>query len=327
MSFQPRFSLRQLTYFLQLAEAATLSEAAGRLNISQGALSESLRELEADLGLQLFVRRRALGITLTRPGRELLVHARNVLVAAEDFQARAQGKGAVLAGRFTVGCYTTLAPFLMPKLMADCRAAHPQVEIELVEGSAEDLQQRLHDGRCDLAVLYDFDLAAETLRDDLYRVAPHVLLPRGHRLAGAGKVELRKLAGERLIQFALPPAEHNTQQIFDNVGVVPKVWLRTRNFELVRSLVARGLGYSVLLQRPPVEVSYDGHSVVARGIARLTSAFAVVLARSPYMAPSQRLELFRAFCIAALAQAGPALGREARSVASARRARRRRRST
>ncbi|MBR1216646.1 LysR family transcriptional regulator [Bradyrhizobium sp. U87765 SZCCT0131] len=309
MSFQPRFSLRQLGYFLQLAESATLSEAAGRLNISQGALSESLRELEADLGLQLFVRRRALGITLTRPGRELLVHARNVLVAAEDFQARAQGKGAALAGRFTVGCYTTLAPFLMPKLMADCRAAHPQVEIELIEGSAEDLQQRLHDGRCDFAVLYDFDLAAETLRDDLYRVAPHVLLPRGHRLAGHAKVDLRRLAAEQLIQFALPPAEHNTQQIFDNVGVTPKVWLRTRNFELVRSLVARGLGYAVLLQRPPAEIAYDGHAVVARDIARLTSVFSVALARSPYMAPSQRLELFRGFCVGSLAAAAPAVDR------------------
>ncbi len=300
MSFQPRFSLRQLNYFLNIAECATLSEAATRLNISQGALSESLRELETDLGIQLFVRRRAHGITLTRPGRELMVYARNVLVAAEDFQQRAQGQSVVMAGRFTIGCYTTLAPFLMPKLFADFQSTHPQVEIELIEGSAEDIQGRLNDGRCDAAVLYDFDLAPDTLRDDLYRVKPHVLLPRRHRLAAADKVDLKELATERLIQFAVPPAEHNTQRIFDSVDVAPRIWLRTRNFELVRSLVARGLGYSVLLQQPPVEVSYDGHSVVARSIARMSQVFAVVLARSPHMVATRRLELFRQFCVASL---------------------------
>jgi DNA-binding transcriptional LysR family regulator len=302
MSFQPRFSLRQLSYFLNIAECATLSEAATRLNISQGALSESLRELETSLGLQLFVRRRALGITLTRPGSELLAYARNVLVEAEAFQQRAQGKGAVLAGRFSVGCYTTLAPFLVPKLFADVQKAHPQVQIDLIEGSAEEMQERLQDGRCDVAILYDFDLGPYTLREDLYRVSPHVLLPRRHRLASVRKVDLRDLAEERLIQFALPPAEHNTEKIFESVGVTPRRWLKTRNFELVRSLVARGLGYAVLLQQPPVEVSYDGHSVVARPIARMSLAFAVVLARSRDAAASRRLELFRKICVASLSK-------------------------
>ena len=292
-----RFTLKQLRHFLAIAECPTIHHAATRLNLSHAALAGSLTELEEQIGLQLFIRRRAHGVALTATGAELMAYCRAVISAADELQAKTAGKESAYSGRLVIDCYTTLAPFLIPALIAGFRRRYPAIELEIFDGSAELILARLHEGRSEFALLYDFNLTATIESDPLYTVRPRVLLPAMHRLASKRAVDLKDLTKEPLIQYDVAPALENMQLIFKNVGVEPRIGRRVKSVELIRALVGRGLGYGILLQPPPGNTTYDGMQVVIRDILRCTVSFNVVLARSRYVKPSQRSRDLRKLCL------------------------------
>lgn len=298
---QPRFSLRQIRYFLAVSEARTISEAATRLAISQGALTEALDELEKQMAVRLFVRRRAHGVSLTRNGRELIAHGRALMAAAAELQAAAENRGSTLAGRVSIGCYMTLAPFVMPALIDAFRSSHPSLELDVFFGSGEEIALRLHDGHLDFGIVYDFNLSAATACDPLYKVRPRIVLPEGHALAASEQIELSALATEPLVQFDVEPALSNTRRIFEILGVVPVAGPSAPSIELVRSLVGHGFGYAVLLHHPPGDLSYEGKRLAVRDIAGLDLAYDVVLARSTYLRATRRSEDLRRFCLSCFA--------------------------
>src|SRR5690606_8435983 len=145
------FSLRQLAYFVAIAEAGTLSEAAARLRISQPAVSLPLNDLERALKVQLCVRRKAPGITLTPSGPSLLGRARRPLREPEDLGVQATDTG-TRTGLLSLGCYVTLAPTVLPPLLQGFAALHPEVTVECAEDTQDVLQRRLLRGELDLAV-------------------------------------------------------------------------------------------------------------------------------------------------------------------------------
>lgn len=294
---QPRFSLRQIRYFLAVAESRTISEAATRLSISQGALTEALDELEKQMAVRLLVRRRAHGVSLTRNGRELIAHARAVMAAAAELQAAAENRGGTLAGRVSIGCYMTLAPFVIPALVGAFRKHHPAVELDLFYGSGEEISQRLGDGHLDFGLVYDFNLSAATACDPLYKVRPRIVLPAEHPLAASKEIDLAVMARDPLVQFDIEPALSNTRRIFEALGVSQKQGLSAPSIELVRSLVGHGFGYAVLLHHPPGDMSYEGRQLAVREIAGLDFAYDVVLARSTYLRTTRRSEELRRFCL------------------------------
>lgn len=294
---QPRFSLRQIRYFLAVSEARTLSAAAARLNISQGALTEAIDELERQVAVRLLVRRRAHGVSLTRSGRELIAHARALMAAAAEFQAAAEKRGSVLAGRVSIGCYMTLAPFVVPKLIDAFRTHHPAVELDIFYGSGDEIGQRLHDGHCDFGVVYDYNLSPVMACDPLYKVRPRIVLPAEHPLAAGSDIDIAAIADEPLVQFSVEPALSNTRRIFAMLGVEPRPGLSAPSVELVRSLVGHGFGYAVLLNHPPGDISYEGRKLAVRGIRGVDLAFDVVLAHSTYLRATMRSEELRRFCL------------------------------
>lgn len=300
----PRFSLRQIRYFLAVAEARTISEAAGRLNISQGALTEALDELEKQMAVRLLVRRRAHGVSLTRSGRELIAHARALMAAAAEFQSAAENRGGTLAGRVSIGCYMTLAPFVVPALIGAFRVSHPSVELDIFYGSGEEIGRLLHEGHLDFGLVYDFNLSPATACDPLYKVRPRIVMPAAHPLAGAREVDLKALAHEPLVQFDIEPALSNTRRIFEILGVEQKSGPSAPSIEVVRSLVGHGFGYAVLLHHPPGDMSYEGKRLAVRDIAGLDLNYDVVLARSTYLRATRRSEELRHFCLSCFT-AGP----------------------
>ncbi len=296
----PRFTLKQLGYFLAVAEENTISAAASRLNVSQGALTEALGELESQLAVQLFVRRRAHGVMLTVEGRELLAYARATLSAAEDLQTAVHDRQVRLAGRVVVGCYMTLAPFVLPKLVAAFQREHPAVALEMFQDSGEVIAERLHQGQCDIAIIYDYSVTPSMVCDELYSVLPRVVLPAGHRLADRDEIDLKELEEETNVLFDVEPALNNTQQILRQLGTTAKHQLRAKSIELVRSLVGHGLGYAILLHHPPTDVSYEGRPLVVRPIARFDARYKVMMARPDNLRPSRRGEKLRDFCLEVL---------------------------
>ncbi len=254
----PAFTMRQLEYFDAVASEGSIAAAAQRCHVTPSALALALDELEHHLALQLFVRRKGRGVTLTVAGSRLLSHARRVLSEAEALATDASQASKSLTGRFAIGCFPTLGPFFVPAILGDFQRGHRELELELIEAPAPQLGDMLLQGRIDAALLYSIDVSAQFTFDAVRQVRPYVMVAENHPMAESGSVELSQLAEEPLILLDVDPTRLNTEQLFAAAGVRPRVAHRTINFELVRCLAGRGLGYAVLFQRPAVPVTYDG---------------------------------------------------------------------
>lgn len=254
-------TLRQLEYLTAVAEAGSVTGAASALYVSASTVSNAVSELEKTLDLKLFVRQ-ARGLSLTREGRTVLSQARLLLRGVADLELTAVHMGEDMRGRLRIGCYSSIAAMLIPSIVAEFAADHPGIEVEFAEGARDELLEGLLLGRFDVVVLYDY-----TFKDDLDGVGdtthlasipPYALVPTDHPCVGSGPVRLEDLAPGPLILLGLEPADQYFRSLFDARGLIPHVLHRTKNIEVLRGLVARGVGYSLLTQRMALTTTYEG---------------------------------------------------------------------
>lgn len=300
MSTLLRVSLRQLEYFVAVVELRTMGAAAARWQVSPSAISLAIGELERALQVQLFLRQKAKPLQLTAAGRQVLADARPLLARAEELQANARGLGQALTGELTVGCFPTLSPYVMPTALDAVAAAHPGVEIRFVEGSIAQLQAWLHDGTCEVAVLYGIGLDPSLECTELYRVRPHVELNTEHPLVGRRRIRLAQLANEPMIMLDMPPAQNYFRGLFTERGITPQVVGSAISVDGVRALVASGRGYTVLLQRPIFPITYAGHEIAVREISDRLEPVAVHVAAVSWARATRRALAFRELCRAQL---------------------------
>ncbi len=288
MDLASRVTLRQLELFCAAAEHGSFTAASQALFLTPNAVALAVRELEQALGVQLFVRRRSHGATLTPSGTHLLARARRLLRDADDLCRSVGTVDGRLSGPVAVGCYSTLAATVLPPLLEGFGQRHPGIALSFVDGTVTELLPQLTAGTIDVLIAYRSGLPAGLEQAVLYETEAHVLLPEHHRLAGSPTVSLADLRDDPLILLDLPPSGDHTLKMLDRAGVTPTVAHRTSNFELVRSLVARGFGYSYLIQKPLIDESYEGRRLVAKRISPPSGAEAVVITWARPLPPTDR---------------------------------------
>jgi DNA-binding transcriptional LysR family regulator len=289
----PAFTLRQLLYFVVVAETGTVSAASERLHVSPSAVSLALTQLERALKVQLCVRRKAHGVSLTVSGTQLLKHARTMLRQARELESEVGNAEGAVSGRLSVGCFMGLAPVLLPKLLQGFAERHPRVTIDFEEGDQTGLQQRLLAGKLDLVMLYDVSISPEIDGVELTRMRPHIMLSADHPLAGRPVVALHDLADEPMVLLQEPPSPDHSLALCHEAGISPVVRYRARNGETARALVGRGLGYAIIMQRPPNDRTYEGLRVVHKEIAELpTHEVPVLLGWPRHTRLTRRAEAF-----------------------------------
>ena len=289
-------NLRQLEYLVAVADTGSLTAAAERCHVSQSAVSLGIVELESALRLRLLIRGPGRGAVLTDAGREVVAEARAVLTAVSELGAGARRLGQDVAGILRIGCYTPLAALCLPAAIAGFRAERPEVAIEFVEGSLPDLQRQLLDGRCELAFLYQQDILAGVEVSVLTNQHPHALLPSAHRLGRRRSVALRELADEPFILLDVPPSEHYFRSVFTACDLPMPIAHRAASFELARAMVARGIGYTLSVQRPVVSRSVEGIPFRTVPLRDTVPTTPLVLARAAGGRLTRRAEIFAAYC-------------------------------
>ncbi|MFE7352257.1 LysR family transcriptional regulator [Streptomyces sp. NPDC057543] len=300
MAKDANFTLVQLRYFLAAAELGSMTAAAQRINVSQSAVSTAVTHLERELGVQLLIRRHAKGLSLTGAGERFLHELRGFLTHADELAESARSLGSDLVGELAVGCFQTLAPFYLPRLLREFGESHPAVRIEVHEDDTPALQESLRNGECELALLYDLDLDADIECEVLAMAPPYALVPAGHRLADSGSARLADLAEEPMILLDLPVSRDYFQSVVAKAGGEPRVRHRTRSYETVRALVAAGHGWALLNQRPAHDRTYDGARVVDLPLADHLPALPLVLAKLRGVRLTGRAQAFAAVCREAL---------------------------
>lgn len=286
------FTLRQLRYFIAVAEARSLSAAAERLFISQPALSSAITELEAAVGVQLCVRQKSRGVQLTPNGASFYEGARQLVRQADELAWSTRSEGGPLRGPLTIGIYVALAPELLPHYLIEFPKRHPGVTLNYVEGSTDELSAALAKGEIDVAVMYNLDLDPTLARTTLFQRSPHLLLSQDHRLAERDGIRLADLRDEPFIQIETSPASTHAAALFADAQVVPDLRYRVKTAELAQQLVSTNLGFAILLSFPRRGSVYRDLGLVQRRILPTPTPVGVVAAWPARVEPNARTTAF-----------------------------------
>lgn len=297
------FTLRQLQYFVAVADCGSVTAAADACGASQAGVSLAIRDLEKNLGAQLLVRRRARGSVLTEVGRHVLLEARRVLADAEQLQMSADESSGLLVGKLEIGCYVNLAPLITPPVLDTFAQQHPGLEVRVAEDVAAVVVDDLLSGRTEVAFLYASDAPQGIESLPVQRTRPHLLLAASHRLADRDSIHLAELADEPMVMFD-GPSVRNAIALFAEVGIEPEVTHRSKHIEVVRSLVARGVGFTIMLQRWPSMTSFDGRPLVAKPIADDIAERDAIVAWPQGVRLTRRAQALVKFSLAAWLESG-----------------------
>lgn len=243
-------SRRLLRYFVAAAEAGSTTAAATRLNVSQPSISVAIRELEALFDDPLFTRGAGTRMTLTHFGERKLAEARQLLASASAFAT--DDVGDEPGGVVQIGVFSTIAPVYLPRVLELAQQRHPRLATRFIEGDLAQLDVALHKQQIDFALMYDVGLPEDIERECLAELRPYALVPANSALAKRKRaISLRDLAAQPFILIDLPHSRDFLMAPFWQCGLSPNVRYRAVSIELVRAMVASGLGVSLLITQSP----------------------------------------------------------------------------
>src|SRR6201995_3486273 len=238
--------LRQLEYFVAVAEEANFTRGAERAHVSQSGISAQIRQLERDLGAELFDRT-SRTVSLTVAGGAAIGHARALPAGAGAPPQAGGAEDGLVRGHLTVGMVTacTVAP-LFDALSAFHRA-YPGIEITLAEDHSDRLVEQVRAGSADLALIgAPGELPAGVEGQVVISENLVAAVPPGHSLAGRSRVGLAELAGYPVIAM---PAGPGVRAVFDQAcaqdGLQPDIALQASAPSAVADLSDRGLGLAI----------------------------------------------------------------------------------
>lgn len=256
-----RFTLRQMEYFVAVGECGSIALAAERVNVSSPSISSAISQLEAEFGVQLFVRRHAHGLSLTQGGARFMVVARELLAKAATLGELANDISGQVRGPLSVGCLLTFAQIVLPQLRRSFVDAWPEVEFRQFERDQQELFDGLRAARIDVALTYDLNVPADLEFIPLIGLPPFALVPEAHALAGRDSVSPAELADHPMVLLDLPMSGEYFLSLFEAQGITPRIAERTRDIAVMRSLVANGFGYGLANVHPATDRAPDGRGL------------------------------------------------------------------
>jgi DNA-binding transcriptional LysR family regulator len=242
----PELSTRQLRAVVAVAENRSFVAAAVELKTSQPALTRTIQQVEALLGVALFSRSTRL-VSVTPAGREFAALAERLLAEMRIGLAAMRDLADQRRGQVIVASIMSLGQVVLPALLAGYLSSFPGVEIQLREGVQGQVQEDVRAGLADFGLGYIEDLPPGFATEALAREEFHVVLPRDHPLAGQARVKLAALRGERLV--SLPP-ESRTRRLLDGAAAAAGFsfghGIGVNQFATLYALMRAGAGISVV---------------------------------------------------------------------------------
>ena len=274
--------LKQLEYFVRVAEMGSFTRAALALDIAQPALSRQVRLLEVELHQNLLTRN-GRGAVPTEAGQLLLAHGRGILHQVERAREELGRVRGSLAGRVAVGLPTSLARLLTVPLTRAFRQQMPDATISISEGLSVAMQESLVNGRLDIAVLYNAQPGFETditplLEENLLLVQARQ--PGLQEEPAPGPISLKDVSALSLVIPSRPNAiRMHVESEMANIGCRLKIALEIDGVSAILDLVADGAG-SAILSRNAVDSSVRPSAYTVRAIANPALRTKVSLATS-----------------------------------------------
>jgi DNA-binding transcriptional LysR family regulator len=289
-------SVKQVRYFIATADKGQISLAAIELNVSQSAVTAAVKQLEEDLGVTLF-RRQSSGVSLTAEGARFLQHARNIMAAVNAATRAPLTEDTALTGTVRIGVSYTVAGYFLPRHYTRFCRNYPRIRAELHEHPREALEEGLQEGSLDLAVMLVSNLQdrKKIAHETLLRSRRRLWLPVEHPLLQAETVSLADVAREPYVMLTVDEAGHTATRYWKPTGLKPDTVFRTSSVEAVRSMVADGMGITILSDMVYRPWSLEGQRIEQRSLAEEIPTMDVGIAWNRARAQSAATRTFRDF--------------------------------
>jgi len=289
-------TLKQLDYFIASAESGQVSHAAVNLNISQSAVTAAIKSLEEELGVRLLERTHA-GVRLTIEGARFLEHARIITGAVAAAVRSPLRERAEVSGTLRIGTTYTVVGYFMSKYYARFRNTYPQISIELKELPRAALEKQLAQGELDIGLMLVSNLEnTEELEQELLLESSRRLwLAADHHLLVQNEISLADVAREDYIMLTVDEASKTATRYWEMAGERPRTVLTTSSVEAVRSLVAAGVGVTILSDMVYRPWSLDGQRIELRRLIEPVPSMNVGLAWARTRPLEAAAATFRAF--------------------------------
>lgn len=290
--------LRQLRYFLSVADTEHLTQSAEALFVTQSTLSHGLRQLEAELGVPLFDRL-GRGLRLSQAGRAFRDHAARALQELEAGRMALADMSALQAGTLSVGVIPTFLTRFVPDAVAAFSARYPGVQLTVRDLRSGQIEELLIAGRLDLGLAFHPASRDEIEAEPLFEERMHLVVHGGHPLAGRRSMRLRELAQ---VPLALLPASFATRRLIDaafaEAGIKPLVRVEMESVDALlracqggplatiaaeHAALHAGPGMHAVLLTEPLSVRRAG-VLWRRGASRSTAAREFVAMLGPAIA-------------------------------------------
>lgn len=262
-SAQPKYTLRQLQLFIAACDTGSITQAGQLEQLTQSAVSSSIRQLESATGVKLLDRRHAQGVVPTAAGVAFLAEARKLVEESIQLDRKAKELTGEVRGRLTVGFNGNIAPLIAAQLCARFTERYPEVDISILEGTRGDLTAALRDGIVPLAFLNGFEIEPPMRFEMLVELPPFIGIAASHPAAGRRSLTIQEVAAMPMVHFESGQVVDYQLGLFKPHGLEPLIGTTTRFSAMVRSLVANGYGYTILNSRPMVGRSLDGMPITA----------------------------------------------------------------
>ena len=226
-----------------------LTEVAGVLHTSQPGISRQIRELEDELGIEIFVRAGKRLTGLTPPGESVLPIVERLLLDADNLRRVGQEFSAQTHGRLSIAATHSQARYALPAVVRDFRQLYPQVTLSLHQGSPKQVAEMLLDGEADIGVateaLAHYD---QLVAMPCYRWTHSVVVPPGHELLnGGGPLTLQRLARHPIITYETGyTGRTHIDEAFERAGLTPSIVLSAMDADVIKTYVELGMGVGII---------------------------------------------------------------------------------
>ncbi len=239
-------SLKQIQYFLAVATTLNFRRAAEQLGISQPALTSQIAVLEETLKLSLFERSRS-GTLLSPEGRELVPHARQVLLSLQGFADIAAFMADGHQTTYKLGVPPTVGPYLLPNVLPELHQRYHDLKLYVREAAPRMLQRSMIEGDYDLAIVPLPLVATELAMEPLFTEPLKFVISAEHRLAGRETIAPAELAGEKILTLEEQHHfHHQVHDICEKLGAVLQRDYEGTSLDTLRQMVVMGLGAAFL---------------------------------------------------------------------------------
>lgn len=225
-----------------------LTEVGNALYTSQSGVSKHIKDLEDELGVELFVRKGKRLLGLTEPGKELLSVVERILLDANNIKQLAEQFRQSDHGQLTIATTHTQARYALPSVIQKFKATFPKVHLALYQGSPEEIVQLLLDGRADIGIATEaIDAIQELVNFPYYSWHHAVIVPKGHALEKLDKPTLEEAAEYPIITYHDGfTGRKKIDQAFLKAQITPDIILSALDADVIKTYVELGLGIGVL---------------------------------------------------------------------------------